>query len=70
MWKSIIHWPDSVNTGERNPRISTDFHPTQEHADAVCRQLHRHGFGMEHKIFPLAGHVESPTGERETVFER
>lgn len=69
MWKSIINWPGTINTGESNPRQSTDQHPSAEHARSVCRSLRRGGFGMDGEIFPLTGKVEGPNGQTETVFE-
>lgn len=69
MWKSIITWPDKINTGESNPRQSSDRHPSAEHARSVCLTLRRRGFGMDGEIFPLGAKIEGPNGEKETVYE-
>lgn len=68
MWKSIITWPDTVNTGERDPRVSTDNHPAADNARWVCRNLRRYGFGQQGVIFPLAARIEGPNGEKENIF--
>lgn len=46
-------WPKGVCSTMYGDNISTDTHPTQRHAEAVCRALEREGFGGERKHFPL-----------------
>jgi peptide deformylase len=51
--QSNVLWPDTVWLGY-TPNVSTDSHPTREHAQAVCDAIKRDGLGGEGKIFPLA----------------
>lgn len=46
-------WPAGVCSSMYGDNISTDTHPTIEHAQAVCEALEREGFGGERKHFPL-----------------
>ncbi len=52
-WTSHAQWPLDTYKGMYGDGISTDTHPTKEHADAVCEALQREGFGGERKAFPL-----------------
>ena len=52
-WSSNAEWPKGSVSLPIDPPVSTDFHKTEEQADAVCDALRKHGLGGEGKIFPL-----------------
>jgi len=54
MYESWAKWPyPEVQLGNEE-NISTDEHPSKEHAEAIIKMLKRDGFGGEGKIFPIA----------------
>lgn len=65
MWKSAALWPEPSIV-----RSSEDTHPTKEHAEAICKILHREGMGGERKIFPTQTFVMAPDGNATLVTSR
>ena len=53
MKQSNALWPKGVCGGMYGDNITTDVHPSEEHAHAVCDGLWCDGLGGERKIFPL-----------------
>jgi hypothetical protein len=58
MWTSKAEWPKGTISQSRANDITTDDHPTEAQARAVCRMLERDGLGGEGKIFPVRTWVE------------
>ncbi|MGE4191827.1 MAG: hypothetical protein AB7E51_00410 [Pseudodesulfovibrio sp.] len=56
-YTSNAEWPDSV-AGMCKPNISTDTHPSREHAQAVCDRLQKEGLGGEGEVYPIRTWVE------------
>ena len=62
IWKSHAEWPESSEIiGLDGTRITTDNHPTESSAHAICNLLHKEGFGGDGKIFPIRTWVSSKT---------
>lgn len=58
-YRSIATWPKGLiyNVVEGDD-TTIDRHDTREQAEAVCRQLERHGLGGERIHFPVSTRVE------------
>lgn len=59
-YQSNALWPEHVYRGMYGDGISTDLHPSEEAARAVCEGLEREGFGGERKHFPIRTWVSDP----------
>lgn len=52
-YQSNALWPAGVCSTMYGDDISTDRHRTKQEAEAVCRALHREGFGGDRQHHPL-----------------
>lgn len=50
-YKSVAVWPAGTIDFDNN--VTEDSHEKMMQAGAVCNQLHKYGFGMEGRIFPV-----------------
>ena len=63
-WTSNAQWPKGLICQRRANDKTTDFHPTEAAARAVCRMLERDGLGGEGKVFPLRTWVEDTSNDK------